>query len=91
MNQADQQSNTLEQLFIELVADLKALWQINDDNHDEQAHSLIQTLFTQCSKDMNIDNISAEEFDIQKKVLAKTRQKTEQLLKQIEALEAKSA
>jgi BMFP domain-containing protein YqiC len=89
MNQADQQSNTLDQLFNELIADLKGLWRIIDNSQDEQALDLIQAFLTQYSNRQKVDSISTEEFDIQKKVLAKTREKTEQLLKQIEALESK--
>lgn len=78
MNQASQQSNSL----INLIDELKTVWHLNtDNNQDQKAKALINAYIA------DIDSVSTEEFDIQKKVLAKTREKTEELLAQIEALE----
>jgi BMFP domain-containing protein YqiC len=83
MNQASQQSNNLDKL----ITQLKQLWRIEHNEQDAQAQSLIQTYTKNLNG--NSDTISAEEFAIQKKVLAKTREKIEALQKQLEALEAK--
>lgn len=86
MNQASQQSNNLEQL----ITSLRQLWQISDKTFDAQARSLISDYFQSASSNSSTsDSISPEEFAIQKKVLAKTREKIEILLKQIETLETK--
>jgi BMFP domain-containing protein YqiC len=83
MNQASQQSNNLDKL----ITQLKQLWRIEHKEQDAQARALIQSMLD--DSDKNSDNISPEEFAIQKKVLAKTREKIEALQKQLEALEAK--
>ena len=83
MNQASQQSNNLDKL----ITQLKQLWRIEHNEQDAQVQSLIQT-YTKNLND-NSDTISPEEFAIQKKVLAKTREKIETLQKQLEALETK--
>lgn len=89
MNQASQQSKNLD----ELIRELKQLWQVTEQHHalDAQAQELIKAFLNANASDLNTsssDTISAEEFTIAKKVLAKTREKTEALLKQLETLEA---
>lgn len=87
MNQASQQSKNLD----ELIRELKQLWQVTQQNHalDTRAQQLINDFLNANSTANDSDSISAEEFTIQKKVLAKTREKTEALLKQLEMLESK--
>jgi BMFP domain-containing protein YqiC len=80
MNQASQQSKNID----ELITQLKQLWRVEHKEQDAAAQTLIASYIQG-----NSDNISAEEFAIQKKVLAKTREKIETLQKQLETLEAK--
>jgi len=79
MNQASQQSNNLNKL----INELKMLWNVETSEFDEEAVSLIKT----CEISTTLDKVSREEFDIQKKVLAKTREKIETLLVQLKTLE----
>ena len=64
----------------ELLNELKALWGIQGETHDQAALDLIQGYF-------QTHYIDQEQFDIQQKVLAKTREKTEALLKRLDRLE----
>jgi BMFP domain-containing protein YqiC len=73
-----------DQLFQALIQTLKNLWEINETGKDEQARELISNHLQQLTS-----GPTQEEFDIQNKVLAKTRQKTEMLLEQLGVLEAK--
>ncbi len=74
---------THSQEHAQLISDLKCLWKVQDNSLDSQAAELIaQTLGKQ--------DLDLEAFEIQKKVLAKTREKTEALLKKVEALERQS-
>lgn len=64
----------------ELLNELKALWAVQTPNQDEQALQIINDYLQK-------DSVDAEAYAIQQKVLAKTRQKTEDLLKRLETLE----
>lgn len=64
----------------ELLNALKALWAVQTPDQDEQALQIINDYLQK-------DSVDAEAYAIQQKVLAKTRQKTEDLLKRVETLE----
>jgi len=66
----------------ELLTELKSLWGISSNEGDHQALSLIDKYLSGGTADQ-------EAFEIQQKVLAKTRAKTESLLKRLDDIESK--
>lgn len=64
-----------------LLVSLKGLWNIQDTRNDDEALRLMEEHLESLLQEQQ------EQFDIQNKVLAKTRQKTEDLLKQLNALQ----
>lgn len=68
----------------QLLSDLKSLWKVQDTSLDNEAIALIE----QFANIENQNSLDLEHFDIQRKVLAKTRQKTEELLAKIEQIES---
>ena len=72
-----------------LITQLKDLWSINSNSKDPEAYMIIQDFIASLAQS-SLDSVSQEEFDIQKKVLAKTREKTEALLRRLEQLNIKS-
>ena len=63
----------------QLLQALKKLWQIQENSQDHKALELIRAHLGQ--------EVKAEDLDIQRKVLLKTREKTEALLHRVEKLE----
>lgn len=64
-----------------LLVSLKRLWNIQDTRNDDEALRLMEEHLESLLQEQQ------EQFDIQNKVLAKTRRKTEDLLKQLNALQ----
>ena len=63
-----------------LVIQLKELWKVQSTVNDPLASEAIQTYIDA------LEHVDREEFDIQKKVLTKTRQLTEELSAKLDAL-----
>lgn len=64
-----------------LLVSLKGLWNIQDTRNDDEALRFMEEHLESLLQEQQ------EQFDIQNKVLTKTRQKTEDLLKQLNALQ----
>ena len=64
-----------------LLDSLKQLWNIQESNHDSEALNLINRYLQKSGEELQ------EQIDIQNKVLAKTRRKTEELLKQVQRIQ----
>jgi|GEM_PF-4822024 len=74
-----------------LLSDLKSLWKVQDNTEDKTALALIERYITKHNlvhSKVAPPEVVAEDFSIQTKVLAKTRLKTDALLKKLEDLES---
>ena len=76
-------NDSLEQLSKRISSLIPGDFKHMQDDIEDNIHSLLQSTLTK----MNL--VSREEFDVQSAVLQRTREKLEQLEKQVELLQSK--